>query len=61
MPTGGHMRVNGLDEQSGQASSGRGQGGRHSAVGHGEGVLQAHQHELGAGVESIPAVRDTGL
>ena len=60
MPTGGHMRVNGLDEQSGQASSGRGQGGRHSAVGHGEGVLQAHQHELGAGIESIPARRDTG-
>lgn len=49
------MCDDGPDEKGGQASSSGGQSGGHSAVGDSEGVLQAHQHQLGTRVETIPA------
>lgn len=55
MRTGGEVGDNRLGDEGGEAGGSRGQSGGHSADGDGEGVGSAHQHELGAGVKSIPA------
>ena len=54
----GPVGQDGPDKEGGHAGCSRGQGGSHSAVGDGKGVLEAHQHQLGAWVESVPAQQE---
>lgn len=53
--TGGEVGLDGLDQEGGEAGGCRRQGGGDGSVGDGKGVGAALKHQLGAGVESIPA------